>query len=104
MISKSDRYPLRGNHEILKHGQRRRGKTMEVFMEPSASPKLAVVVGKNVSLLAVKRNLTKRRVKSVLLELLPKLKSNLVVRAFPSVLKVSYAELKNELTKLVAAN
>ena len=71
--------------------------------DPSSLARVAVVVSKKIDKLAVERNRTKRRILAVLQELLPQLSVHdaLVFRVHAKIDHISYAELKEEIVRLV---
>lgn len=74
---------------------------MEIFTQTSSLPRIAVIVGKNVSLLSTGRNLVKRRITAALLARLPDLRTDVVVRALPQSSQATYEQLETELRELL---
>lgn len=105
MISKKARFPLRENQDIFRNSSRVSGTYADVYISSieQGIPQASVIVGKNVSLLAVVRNKTKRRVSHILSDtLLPLVKKTLIVRLKSRAATASYETLSQELTHLVA--
>lgn len=106
MIYKSKRYPLRTERSIFSKGKRARGSLVEISSLPSSASRRAVIVGKNVSLKAVERNLVKRRISEALEKTLAVSNLNLdvVARALPAAKKATYVQLETEIGKLLSGS
>ena len=96
----------RNFHSIYKYGRRLRGANLNLsyLKVPQLPTRVAVVVSKQVSNKATKRNLYKRRLWASLRGLrqyLPKTGYNLVVSARASVKTQTYAALNRELIDIL---
>lgn len=70
---------------------------------PTATPRCAIVVAKQVSPKAVERNLVKRRVSEALKQLWPQLRSgyDLVISLSPAARQATYQSLRQDLLTLL---
>lgn len=91
----------------MRSGRKIVGDSMVIYLKSEAqtnSARFGFVVSKSVGS-AVERNLTKRRLRSVVRNTLADFQSgqSLVVRALPAIKKSSFQELEAELKECVAA-
>lgn len=107
MLPKQYRLSLKRDFQnVLSNGERLNNRyfglrTNENDSNPNS--RFAFIVGKKVEKSAVRRNLIKRRLRSIVLRNLNLLNENLkhdvIIIAFPSITKVSFSELETEIVK-----
>lgn len=95
MFKKENRLSRNEFSEYFKKGKRHQFPHLTIIITPSNKNKVAVVVGKKVSKLAIRRNILKRRIYSKLKEFLSENKKNNYVVIV--IVKSSYNNLPRKL-------
>lgn len=102
MLAKKQRLSRREFDHLLKKGRRIHGTHLSLLYYPTQSSKYAVVVSKKTAKRANARNLLRRRVYAILQPHTTTCVGYLAVFTKPSCTTLSYQQLKDELTTLLA--